>query len=275
MECYKKAYYEQSVFWDEDYLEKPDEKERIDEVIKTIPPDVRSILDVGCGNGSFVNTVADNLRYKFQRVTGLDSAEEALKYVRTEKLKGSIAKLPFEDASFDLVTSLEVLEHLEQNDSNEGRSELQRVSRKYIIVTVPNKEDLIRHLVICPQCYCCFNPSFHVRCFDKKMLRHLFRNFNLIECREIGPINKRIYYNTWLRAGYLFCLKPFPPHTAICPQCGYQKTSNGESFDGEKKKPLTFFTLLKPIVQLVSRKKRLKPWLLALYEKKNAKYVHP
>ena len=49
---YRKKYYEQSAFWDKNYLEIPEEKERIEETIKAIPPDTHSVLDVG-----FVSTI--------------------------------------------------------------------------------------------------------------------------------------------------------------------------------------------------------------------------
>lgn len=44
MKDYRKDYYEQSYFWDKDYLNDPVEAERIDATIRMIPAETRSIL---------------------------------------------------------------------------------------------------------------------------------------------------------------------------------------------------------------------------------------
>ena len=154
MKDFKEKYYEQSIFWNQDYLQNPAERERIQETISAIPSDTHSILDVGCGNGAFVNALVSTFPDKFDRITGLDISEEALKYVKSEKIHGAIIDLPFENESFDAVTCLEVLEHLPQEDFRKGILELQRVSRKHIIITVPNAQNLESSSVICPECYC-------------------------------------------------------------------------------------------------------------------------
>ena len=73
---------------------------------------MQTILDVGCGNGAFINTIASTFLNKFDRIVGVDSGIAALKYVKVEKYNVSISRLPFKNKSFDLVTFLEVLERL-------------------------------------------------------------------------------------------------------------------------------------------------------------------
>jgi len=272
MKNFKKEYYEQSIFWDQDYLQNPAEKERIKQIINAIPHNTHTVLDVGCGNSAFLNTLTSTFPDRFGRVVGFDSSKEALKYVKTEKTYGTVSDLPFKGESFDLVTSLEVLEHLTQEDFKKGVSELQRVSKKYIIITVPNDQDLERSLVICPKCHCWFNPCFHIRSFKRDTLSNLFKNFSLIKIKELGPISKYYSYNTLLVTFYLALARPIPPETAICPQCGYQykdkeKTDNlrnNNSFLHFVSKVLFSF---KPLVKLILHAKRKKRWLLALYEK--------
>jgi len=70
MKDYKKSYYEQSSFWDYDYFNVSAEKERLEEIIKVIPFDVRTILDVGCGNGAFVNELDEILPGRFDKIVG-------------------------------------------------------------------------------------------------------------------------------------------------------------------------------------------------------------
>ena len=269
MNDYKKDYYEQSYFWEADYFDDPGEAERISETIRAIPSDTHTLLDVGCGNGVFVNTLSTAFPDRFERVVGLDPSVEALKHVKTEKNHESIESIPFESESFDLVSCLEVLEHLPKQEFDEGISEIQRVSRKYILVSVPNDEILEGSLVLCPKCCCAFNPYFHMRSFRKKTLSSLFTKFRPITIREMGPVTRFYSYNTFLfflRLGYE---KPSPPVTSICPQCGYQNKAKVLNA-GEIQKTHTpnfqrLLSFVKPLLQ--GQKKR---WLLALYERADA-----
>ena len=51
--------------------------------------------------------------------------------------EGTIYALPYKDNSFDLIICSEVLEHLEHPDK--ALEELQRVSKKYVALSVPNE----------------------------------------------------------------------------------------------------------------------------------------
>lgn len=274
MDDLTQRYYEQSVWWSNDLSQHPAAKRRAEETIAVIPPDTHTILDVGCGGGIFINSLLSTYPDRFDRITALDCSEDALTHVKTEKFKGNVAKLPFEDESFDLVTCMEVLEHLDQEDYEKGVSELQRVSRKYIILTVPNNQDLVALLVMCPKCYCCFNPSFHVRSFDKNTLRKLFNKFRLTECKEIGHTRVVTSYGHLLRSLWL-CYKLFykntpPPNIAICPQCGYQNLGGFERIkdNGNVASSSKMLALLKVLVGIFTHKRKKNSHLLALYAKK-------
>ncbi|MHC4534745.1 MAG: class I SAM-dependent methyltransferase [Planctomycetota bacterium] len=271
MADHKKLYYEQQALWDENYLVNSAEKERIEETIKIIPAETQTILDVGCGNGTFVNALISTFPDRFEKIVALDTSEEALRYVKTCKYKSSIVNLPFEDESFDLVTATEVLEHLSYEDFKRGILELQRVSKKSIVISVPFNEDLASSLVKCPQCSCWFSPIYHVRNFNKKSLGGMFDDFELIEVKEIGPIVKKRTYNRLWLSFYRTFRNPVPHETAICPQCGYQHKGIERELNNETN---TFYfsptvspwlkNLANFIVSTVTKKK---PWLLALYQK--------
>ena len=68
----------------------------------------RRILDAGCGTGAVMGYLAD-----YGAVTGFDFAPEALRFCRMRQRdrlsRASVLALPFADASFDLVTSFDVL----------------------------------------------------------------------------------------------------------------------------------------------------------------------
>ena len=74
------------------------------------------ILDIGCGTGAFM----DELTSQGHEVFGLDIAEEALRFCKMRGHKkvylADAAKLPFADRSFDLVTAIGVIEHLDHDE---------------------------------------------------------------------------------------------------------------------------------------------------------------
>jgi ubiquinone/menaquinone biosynthesis C-methylase UbiE len=266
-------YYEQPGIWDKDYMQLPREKERILEVIKNIPFDVETILDAGCGNGAFLNTIADTCSEKYKRLAGTDVSAEALKYVKTEKYRATIAHLPFHDKSFDLVTCLEVAEHLPQHEYENSLREVQRVGRKYILLTVPNSDDLRHFLAMCPKCYCWFNSLFHVRSFNKESLRTLLNTFEPVEIKEIGPIVKRRHGNALLFDLYQAWRKPKPSVNSICPQCGqmFNKQEAGNDDKATKWTVRNSFPI-KMIGNLFFPLKNQRQWLLAIYERRDTDF---
>ncbi|MGC9574634.1 MAG: class I SAM-dependent methyltransferase [Desulfobacterota bacterium U4-17] len=266
MASYERKYYEQAQIWERDFLTIPIERERITSTIELISSDVRTVLDVGCGNGAFLNSLPS-----IYQAVGLDFSQEALKYVKTKAVHGDIAALPFEPASFDLVTCLEVLEHLPYETFEKALSELQRVSKKYIIISVPNNEDLDYYLVICPACRCWYNPHRHVRSFDSAKLKTLFEHFALSELKELGPLEPRPQYNRFLYAAYRLWRNAPPPSTAVCPQCGHQSTEGQLSVATAKSDGLLPYALrlFKPFAKAIWRPQWRHRWLLALYVRKD------
>ena len=95
------------------------------------------ILDFGCGTGAYLG----DLR-RFGRVTGVDGSPEAVRFChdsgeRAVQLVPPGSGLPFADDSFDLVTTLDVIEHID--DDVTALRELRRVLRSdgRLVVTVP------------------------------------------------------------------------------------------------------------------------------------------
>ncbi len=81
------------------------------------------ILDVGCGTGGNLEMLA-----KFGVAEGVDVSDDALEFCQSKGLKvhkGLAEKLPFADETFDVVTALDVIEHLD--DDVAGLSEMFRV----------------------------------------------------------------------------------------------------------------------------------------------------
>lgn len=84
------------------------------------------ILDVGCGTGANLQMLS-----QYGVAEGVDVSSEALDFCRARGLakvkQGAAETLPYEDASFDLVTGLDVVEHLD--DDVAGLAEMRRVLR--------------------------------------------------------------------------------------------------------------------------------------------------
>ncbi|MBI2048135.1 MAG: class I SAM-dependent methyltransferase [Parcubacteria group bacterium] len=94
------------------------------------------ILDVGCGPGGNILFLK-----KFGNVTGIDSSKEALSFAATQGFLKTVEsggeKLPFPDQSFDLVSILDVLEHMDSDEQALG--EIFRVLKTegLLLLTVP------------------------------------------------------------------------------------------------------------------------------------------
>ncbi|HEX5307749.1 MAG TPA: class I SAM-dependent methyltransferase [Solirubrobacteraceae bacterium] len=100
-----------------------------------LPPGAR-ILDAGCGSGRNMVELA-----RHGSVTGVELSPTSVRLARErdcgEVLEGSVLDMPFDDGSFDLTVSLDVVEHLQDDVS--ALRELRRVTKPggALLVTVP------------------------------------------------------------------------------------------------------------------------------------------
>jgi len=99
-----------------------------------------TIIDVGCGEGFTLSRLQEEKVGKV--LSGVDNLDTAIKLGKKinpslKIKKGDIYKLPYKDNSFDLVLCMEVLEHLER--PAEALNELKRISKKYVLLSVPNE----------------------------------------------------------------------------------------------------------------------------------------
>lgn len=93
-------------------------------VCRKLKPARPRILDVGCGTGANLQMLSE-----FGVAEGVDVSTEALEFCRARGLdqvkQGAAEHLPFADETFDLVTGLDVVEHLD--DDIGGLQEMRRV----------------------------------------------------------------------------------------------------------------------------------------------------
>jgi SAM-dependent methyltransferase len=98
----------------------------LQDIIKKLKPGIPRILDVGCGTGANLEMLS-----KFGAAEGVDVSDDALEFCRQKGLwvhKGLAEQLPFTDESIDIVTALDVVEHLD--DDVAGLKEMHRVLKK-------------------------------------------------------------------------------------------------------------------------------------------------
>ena len=98
----------------------------VEEICRQVTDRRPRILDVGCGTGANLLMLS-----KYGEAEGVDVSEDAIAFCRERGLDkvrlGAGEELPYEDGTFDLVTALDVVEHMD--DDLAGLGEMQRVLR--------------------------------------------------------------------------------------------------------------------------------------------------
>ncbi|HTU19696.1 MAG TPA: class I SAM-dependent methyltransferase [Gemmataceae bacterium] len=137
------------------------------------------LLDIGSGRGVFLWPLLD--AFPWLTVTALDRHARRIEDIhavrrggiaRLTTLVGDGCRLPFADKSVDVVTILEVLEHLPQPE--QAAAEAVRVARRGIIVSVPSKKD--------------DNPE-HIYLFTRDSLHALLRTAGARRVHFDGVLN--------------------------------------------------------------------------------------
>lgn len=148
-------------------------------------------LDIGCGVGANLEV----LQRHCQRVTGVDLSGWAVRRCRRihrgEVLRADVERLPFANSAFDLVTCLDVLEHV---DDEVAVAEARRVLRPggFVVLSVPahrflwNDNDELSH---------------HRRRYSRKGLERLLAGW---EIDALGywcclPFLPALGYSLWCR----------------------------------------------------------------------------
>lgn len=132
-------------------------------VLKGIQP--QNLLDIGSGRGVFLWPLLD--AFPFLPVTCIDRLDYRIADIQAvhnggiaqlTARQGDVTALPFADHSFDVVTMLEVLEHIPA--TTKALQEVCRVARRFLLLSVPSKED---------------NNPEHIHLFNQTRLRQLLQ----------------------------------------------------------------------------------------------------
>ena len=166
----------------------------VENIMHVLPKSFKTIIDVGCGEGYLLYCLEK--KYPQSSLFGLDLTNGRIqatkKHVPKAKLlRGDIFELPFPDNTFDVVICSELLEHL--TDYPKAISELIRITKKRLIVTVPNELPLIK--VMCPRCKTKHYLDEHVNFFTEEKIRYPFAKRSDITIRGTRKFHSIYTYN--------------------------------------------------------------------------------
>jgi SAM-dependent methyltransferase len=102
-------------------------RSKFEEVVQLLDPDTKTLLDVGCRDGRLKNYLPGTIQY-----SGIDLIPGPL----VSKVCNIEQGIPYPDNAFDSVVALDILEHTDNIWFS--FSELVRVSRRQIMVVLPN-----------------------------------------------------------------------------------------------------------------------------------------
>jgi ubiquinone/menaquinone biosynthesis C-methylase UbiE len=149
---------------------------QIDEVLSIRP---RNMLEIGIGNGF----VSSYLKSKGIHVTNLD-IDERLK----PEVAGSVLAIPFLEKSFQLLACFELLEHLPYKCFPAALKELNRVSEKHVLLSLPDVTTVYRFNIELPK----LKPIKWLICHPRhRPANHCFEGQHYWEIGGKGfPLNK-------------------------------------------------------------------------------------
>jgi len=188
---------------------------RIRDTLALLPDDCESLLEVGCGPGYLLR------RAPVARAFGTDLSQRSLEQLSRPGAVATLLDLPFAAGSVDTVLCAETLEHLDPTVLRAAAAELTRVARRYVLVSVPNREQLLASSRRCPHCGTVFHVHGHRTSFDEARLRALFPMARRVEvrgCWRVQPFSPALL---WARTTVFDLWK----HTrfTVCPSCGNQR----------------------------------------------------
>lgn len=122
------------------------------EMLPFVPPEVRNILEVGCGTGAFGAMVKARQTCRYTGIEFVPSqaaqAREKLDEVLTTDIESS--SLPFAQGSFDCLVFNDVLEHLVDPWDTLTRLTRLLVPGGYLVISIPNVRfsEVVKDLVV-------------------------------------------------------------------------------------------------------------------------------
>lgn len=107
------------------------------------------VIDVACGMGNFITELSRHNQFK--KIIGIDFLKETFdiarktgkKFENISFLQADLLNLPFSDRIFDLTVCINSLHHIHENDFSKAISELARITNKYVMLEIRNKNYIL------------------------------------------------------------------------------------------------------------------------------------
>ncbi len=184
----------------------PRDWDRFRQTLKYVPSGVSSLLDAGCDRGHWLSYACSKRR--LSNHLGVDVSEGRIAEAKTQYphlnfKAGYLEELGIEPRSYDVVTCLEVLEHIPEWEA--VLHALLRVAARHVIVTVPYRERILS--TVCIHCGKLAPMYGHLRSYDETTFPQVpgwNLSFGYIRDYGIGySLVRRTYYLVKPKYGWL------------------------------------------------------------------------
>lgn len=209
--------YDDENVWNQDM--QPGQANLLQAILDMWPRHCQNALDVGCGDGKISRVLAETTGARF---TGVDISREALKRLPFEGIEGSADDLPFPDESFDLSMSTDSFEHLPDAVEEGAWREIFRVTKEWVMVAVPFREEMLDGLADCHHCHGLYHVNWHQRRYDiRDMVRRAPEGWEVTSIVLSGENwLSTLPYEMFVRRNMLGNYTGW--QMAVCPHCGAQ-----------------------------------------------------
>jgi SAM-dependent methyltransferase len=174
-------------------------QQETDELFEGFPISAQdSVLDIGCGDGPFVQFCAQRgaevifADIDADKVAGVERALQGSNARAILPLVTDANPIPLPDARVDKVVAMEVLEHVE--DPAQFMRELVRVGKPgaLYLITVPDPLGESVQKELAPPAY--FEHPNHIRVFEREAFEQLSRDAGLVIARQA---HYGFYWSVW------------------------------------------------------------------------------